>query len=785
MIYVTSDNSDFHLSTESSSYIIRVLDSGHLCGLYYGNKLKTKDSYDSLYRNFSIWTGSSTSYSKETGHFCLDSTCLEFPGFGKGDYREPAIELLFADGTRVCDFIFSSYRTYSGENTIEGLPHAVGYETDVETLEITMVDKVTDISLLLSYTVYSESNVISRSVKVVNLSEKPVRIEKIMSFNLDFYESDFELITLDGKWIRERHINRRKLSEGSFYIDSKKGVSSANHNPFLCLKRRETEEASGECYGFSLVYSGNHRGTVEVNPHGLSRIQMGINPFDFSWKLEPGMSFQSPEAVMTHSRDGLNGMSLNFHRFINKNIIPDRWQGKPRPVLINNWEATYFDFDEKKLLKLAEEAVKLGVELFVLDDGWFGEKRNDDRASLGDWYEDRNKLPGGLERLSKKIHSMGMQFGLWVEPEMVNEDSNLYREHPDWAIKTVDRKPSEGRFQLVLDLANPDVVDFLYETLADLFRRADLQYVKWDNNRNMSDMFSNALPAERQQEHMHRYLLGLYRLLEKLKTDFPDILFESCASGGNRFDLGMLCYMPQTWTSDNTDAVERISIQYGTSLLYPLSTMGAHVSAVPSHQVLRNTPLETRFNVAAFGLLGYELDITKLSNFDRKVIKQQIEFYKEYRQLFQFGDFYRLKSPFEDNQPLWMVISRDRKEAMLGYYQILQKPNPGFEVCRLAGLDEALHYSVETRKQFLNIRAFGELINHVTPIKLKADGIIHTLVSNNYMFETEVEKTEASGDELIYAGFRPGHQFTGTGYTEATRIIADFGSRIYHIKRIK
>lgn len=780
MIKISNRNTDFHLVTDGTSYIIRVLESGHIANLYYGSKIQEKSSFDSLYQSFSLWTGSSTSYSPDTKHFNLDSTCLEIAGYGKGDYREPSVEMIFADGTRICDFLYKSHRTYIGENSLDGLPNVFKNNDNVETLEIILDDKVTGVSLILSYTVYSERDVITRSSRIVNNGSEAVVIEKLMSFNLDFAESDFELMSLDGKWIKERHINIRKLTEGTFYIDSKKGVSSANHNPFLCLKRPTTDEHNGECYGFSLLYSGNHLGLAEVNPHDFTRIQMGINPFDFNWQLDSGESFQSPEAVLTYSASGLNGMSRNFHDLIKNNIVNPLWQGRERPILINNWEATYFDFDEKKLLKLGSEAVKLGIELFVLDDGWFG-KRNDDHSSLGDWYEDKKKLPGGLERLSKKLHAMGLQFGLWVEPEMVNLDSELYRAHPEWVIKTPSRPASEGRFQLMLDYANPEVIDHIYETLADLFRRADLQYIKWDHNRNISDLYSNALPAERQKEQAHRYVLGLYRLLEKLKNEFPDILFESCASGGNRFDLGMLYYMPQTWTSDDTDAIERIDIQYGTSMVYPPSTMGAHVSAAPSHQVMRDTPLETRFNVAAFGLLGYELDLTKLSNFDKKAIKQQIEFYKEHRKLLQFGTFYRLRSPFEVNQPMWMVVGNDKTTAMLGYYQKMQKPNPSFEQLRMTGLDPQKMYEVATRPQYVNIRAFGDLINHVSPVNLKADGIVHTVVCNNYMFESEIEKTEAYGDELMFAGLRPGHQFMGTGNTEETRLVGDFGSRLYFI----
>ncbi|MDC7226673.1 MAG: alpha-galactosidase [Spirochaetales bacterium] len=781
MIRISSDNREFYLATAGSSYIIRILDSGHPVNLYYGRRIKHRNCFDSLYQAYSLDTGSSTGYSVETDTLNLDNSCLEAPGYGKGDYREPSIEVQIKDGSRTCDFIYKSHRSYKGENKLEGLPYVFQHGDDAESFELVLEDAVIGAELVLSYTVFYERDVIARSAKLINNSSSPLKLEKLMSFNLDFPEAEFELISLDGKWIRERRINRRSLSEGIFKIDSKKGVSSANHNPFLCLMRPATDEHKGDCYGFSLLYSGNHLALAEVNPHYFTRIQMGVNPFDFSWLLESGQSFQSPQAVLTFSSDGLNGMSSNMHSLVKNNIVNPAWQNRERPVLINNWEATYFNFDEKKLLKLADEAVKLGIELFVLDDGWFG-RRNDDHSSLGDWFDNRKKLPGGLERLSDKIHSRGLQFGLWVEPEMINADSELYHAHPEWVIKTPGRPASEGRHQLMLDLANPEVVDFLFTTFSALFRRANLQYVKWDHNRNMSDVYSNVLPAERQKETAHRNVLGLYKLLEKLKNDFPDILFESCASGGNRYDLGMLYYMPQAWTSDDTDALERIDIQYGTSMLYPPSTMGAHVSASPSHQVLRNTPIETRFNVAAFGLLGYELDLTRLSNFDRKAIKKQVSYYKEHRALFQFGRFYRLSSPFESNNPMWMLVGEDGSEAMLGCYQKLQKPSPGFEQFRMKGLNPDMLYQLEERRQYFNIKDFGELVNHVSPIKMKADSLVHNLVSDNYMFAAEIEKREIFGDELMYAGFRPAHQFMGTAFSDQTRLMGDYGSRIYYLK---
>jgi len=780
MININLDNREFHLQTSNTSYIMKILETGHLSTLYYGKRIKHRDSFTSLYQKFNIALGGSTSYSRSKDDFLLGTTRLEVATYGKGDYREPSLHLRFEDNSRVSDFLYLSHRVIDKKPELDGLP-AVRGEEGGQTLEITLYDEVIDVYLVLTYSLFYDFDIISRSIKLVNGQKTRVKIAKIMSFNLDFSEADYELITLEGKWIKERQINKRELNKGTYYIDSKKGVSSADHNPFICLKRRETGETSGECYGFGLVYSGNHQGLVEVSPHDFTRIQMGINPFDFSWLLEKGASFQSPEVLMTFSAEGLNKMSQNFHDIINNCLIPEKWRFRERPILINNWEATYFDFNEKKLLKLARAAKELGIELFVLDDGWFG-KRNDDRTSLGDWYVNRDKIPSGLGGLSQKIRDLGMDFGLWVEPEMVSEESELYQKHPEWAIKLNNREPSPGRNQLMLDLSNPDVVDYLYETLSNVFTEAKVSYVKWDMNRNISDIYSSYLPAERQQELAHRYVLGLYKLLDRLTTEFNHILFESCSSGGNRFDLGMLYYMPQTWTSDNTDAVERLTIQYGTSMLYPLSTMGAHVSASPSHQVLRTTPIETRFNVAAFGLLGYELDLNKLSNFEKKVIKKQIEFYKKHRKLFQYGRFYRLKSPFTTNNCIWLVVSEDRQEALLGYYQKLQESNPGLETIRFQGLDEDIFYHLDTRRQYLNIKRFGELINDYLPVNIKEGGLIHNIISDNYLFELEKQAVSAYGDEFINAGFKPYNQFTGTGYNEQIRYIGDFGSRLYYLK---
>lgn len=772
-----NEEKEFHLQTKNSSYIMKVLPTGHLANLYYGKKIKHRNDFSTLYQNYNIEVGNSTTYSEESGHFTLDTTRLEVATYGKGDYREPSMHLNFADNSRVSDFLYQDYNIIEGMVGFDNLPEIeISGENN---LEIILVDKIKNVELHLFYKVFEDYDIISRSLKLINKGENELKIEKLMSFNLDLVQRDFDIYSLDGKWIKERRLNKHKFDKGTFYIDSKKGVSSSDHNPFLALKDRERNEV----YGFTLVYSGNHQALVEKSPHDFSRIQMGINPFDFNWLLKEEESFQSPEMMMAFFDKGFMKMSQNFHDIINNRLIAKKWRKKPRPILFNNWEATYFDFDEKKLLKLARQARDLGIELFVLDDGWFG-KRNDDSSSLGDWYVNREKLPSGIKGLSEKINNLGLDFGIWVEPEMVSIDSELYSKHPEWAVKLNDRKASLGRNQLILDLSNPEVVEYLYNQLSSLFEKANISYVKWDMNRNFSDIYSNYLPQERQMEFSHRYYLGLYELLERLTSQFPDILFESCASGGNRFDPAMLYYMPQTWTSDNTDAVERLSIQGGTSYVYPLSTMGAHVSTTPNHQVLRRTPLETRFNVAAFGLLGYELDLNKLSRFEKKVIKKQIEFYKKHRKLLQFGKFYRLKSPFNSNQTIWLVVSEDKNEALMGYYQKLQQSNPPLENIRLKGLDPNKFYKLENRTQYLNIKEFGDLVNDRLPINIKDGGILQSLIANNYLFEQEKENITAYGDELMNAGFRPYNQFIGTGYNEKIRYIGDFGSRLYYLEAL-
>ena len=515
-----------------------------------------------------------------------------------------------------------------------------------------------------------------------------------MSLSLDLPDRDYVWMQLSGAWSRERYVKERALEQGITAIDSMRGNSSHEHNPFMVLKRRHTDEGMGEAIGFSLIYSGNFRIQAEVDTHDVTRVTAGINPEGFDWKLEVGEAFQTPEAVIVYSDNGLNEMSQTFHKLYAKRLARGYWRDRTRPILNNNWEATYFDFTEDRLVEIAGKAKECGVELFVLDDGWFGARRND-RAGLGDWVANPDLLPNGISGLAERIEQLGIKFGLWIEPEMVNKDSDLYRKHPDWILQTPGRNTSHGRYQYVLDFSRKEIVDHIYEMIAKLLSEAKISYIKWDMNRSITECYSVAYPADRQGEIFHRYILGVYDLYERLTAEFPEVLFESCASGGGRFDPGMLYYAPQGWASDDSDAVERLKIQYGTSMCYPISSIGSHVSVVPNHQVFRNTPLHTRANVAYFGTFGYELDLNKLSNEEIEEVKMQIQFMKEYRQLLQFGTFYRLKSPFEGNETIWMVVSEDQSTVLVGYYRVLNGVNLPYSRVKLQGLDpEKLYENV-------------------------------------------------------------------------------------------
>jgi alpha-galactosidase len=634
--------------------------------------------------------------------------------------------------------------------------------------------------LALTYTVFEDSNVITRRATLYNDSTEEVTIKNLASAQLDLDTDDWKLVTFDGAWSRERYMHERPLAPGIMINDSKSGVSSADHNPCIFLTKE-----NGETIGMNLIYSSNHRELVETSPYGKVRVLTGINPATFSWVLAPQDRFQTPEAILTYSPDALNGASQNFHHFINNHIIRGPWKFRERPVLINNWEATYFKFTEDKLINLAKESANLGIELFVLDDGWFG-LRNDDTTSLGDWTVNPKKLPSGLENLSLEVHRLGMMFGLWVEPEMVSIESQLYKKHPDWMIAIPGRRPSVGRNQYILDLTRPDVRDYLFKQLSDVWHFANVNYIKWDMNRVFSDMYSTNREMKDHGEFFHRYILGLYELLEKLTAAFPNVLFESCASGGNRFDLGMLCYMPQTWTSDNTDALSRLYIQEGTSCGYPLSTMGSHVSDSPNHQTLRRTDLESRFNIAAFGVLGYELDVTKLKGQQKDAIKAQIAFYKAHRALLQYGTFTRVKlANSTSNQVVWAVASQDKSELLVLFAQKLNPSNPGSDKLRIEAVDLNAVYEVFPRQQRIDLKMFGNLLNQVSPLPITEGGIAQDTISKAVTLDSEVEHYRVTGEQVAWAGIKLNQQFGGTGYDAMTRVLGDFGSRIYIFKKIK
>ncbi len=770
-----------HLSTNSTSYIMSVLPTGHLQNLYYGAHIRAMDDYACLTQPNVVPYGGLVAYRQEHPNIGLDEQCLEYSGLGKGDFREPAIELTASNGCMVTDFRYQSHRTYKGRGTIPGLPSATGNEDCCETTEIVLVDEALDALLTLYYVVYPQQDVITRYVKLTNNGSDALTVRRIMSAQLDLFDSNYSFVTFDGIWNNERAMNTRRLCQGTFVCDSKMGISSARHNPFVMLTAHDCTEDAGRCYATNLVYSGNHSELCEVTYTGKTRLLTGINPSGFAWVLDKGEMLYSPEAVLTYSEQGLNGLSHNMHRFVNDHIVRGEWQYKERPIVINNWEATTFHFTQNKLLSIAKEAAQMGIEMFVLDDGWFG-RRDDDTSSLGDWVVNEKKLPAGLSGFAEKINKLGMKFGLWVEPEMVNEDSDLYRAHPDWAIKAPGREPSRGRNQFVLDLTRKEVCDYLIDALSGVFSSANIEYIKWDMNRHFSDMYSPALAPERQGEFFHRYVLGLYSVLAELVRRFPKMLFESCASGGSRFDLGMLCYMPQTWTSDNTDPICRLSIQQGTSYGYPLSTMGAHVSQSPHSSSLRATPIETRFNVAAFGCFGYELDLAKLSQFDKNAIKEQVAYYKAHRELFQYGRFYRLRAHCDPDKTVWLCVSPDKKQAVAGLFQITAKTGRGSEVLQLTGLDGEKNYTVKGRKQYINVKALGELINNVLPVDIRGDGVIHTVLSSHYMFAMCDEFYRAGGDLLNHYGIKLKHQFSGTGYNEEVRLFGDYYSRVYNIE---
>lgn len=727
-IFYDEQNRIFHLQSSGTSYVIQIVGAGYPAHLYWGRKIRGLQAE----RLLELRTRCSFSPSTDENRLelSLDTLPHEYPGYGSSDFRSPAYETLLADGTSVAELLYDSHVILSGKPKLEGLPAVyVEDSNEAQTLELTLKDAHSGLTVILSYTVFENHNAITRSVRFVNDSASPLRLNRALSMSLDLTHDRYRMLQLSGAWTRERYIHLRQLVPGMQSVESRRGSSSHMQNPFVALLAEGANEDSGEVYGVNLVYSGSFTAGVEVDQFHTSRVFIGVNPFDFSWLLEPGEQFQTPEAVLVHSSEGLGGMSRTYHDLYRTRLTRGAYRDRERPILINNWEATYFNFNAEKIEAIAAAGKELGLELFVLDDGWFG-KRNDDSTSLGDWKVDLNKLPEGLNDLATRVNRLGMLFGLWFEPEMVSPDSELYRAHPDWCLHVPDRRRTVARNQLVLDLSRADVQDYIVEAVSSVLASAPIAYVKWDMNRNMSEIGSALLPPERQRETAHRYMLGLYSVMERITSAFPDVLFESCSGGGGRFDAGMLYYMPQTWTSDNTDAVSRLQIQYGTSIVYPISSMGSHVSAVPNHQVHRITPLETRGNVALSGNFGYELDLTKFTEAEKETVKGQAALYKDIRHLVQFGDFYRLRSPFEGNETAWMFVSKDLSEAFVMFARVLGEPNEPLDRFCLKGLDPERDY------------------------KLEQDGLVY------------------GGDELMYAGL------------QVPELQGDFQSAVFHFRAV-
>ncbi len=860
---IGSGDGMFRLDTRRTSYWFRVTGHGHLEQMWYGPRLPADQDVAALGLKRTAEIGASIAYDEADPLYCLDQIPLEWSGVGLGDYRVTPVDLVGGDGVWATDFTYRDHAVSAGVMVSDLLPGPTGSPgpcgspgtpgppgslaspgtpvSPVETLTVHLTDDAAGLELALDYTVFPDQDVIARRARLTNRGQRPVSLRQLASLMLDLPNRHFRLLTLHGAWIKEAHREDRPLAYGQSVNSSATGDSSHRHNPGFLLAEQGATETTGKVYGFNLVYSGNHRGVVERSGHDLVRVCLGINPHCFEWTLGPGETFETPQAVMTFSDAGLGRASRQFHDFVNHHLVPAHWRQRPRPVVYNNWEATFFKFSERKLLKLARQAKGLGAELFVLDDGWFGQ-RDTDRAGLGDYTVNRRKFPGGLDRFADRVRGLGLDFGLWVEPEMVNTDSDLYRAHPDWAVATPGRRPRLGRHQLVLDLTRAEVRDYIVDSVSRVIDQTGAAYVKWDFNRHLSDLYSPTLagaggaPAvvsnrvsrftapsgpggpdgsngpsgpdgsngpggptlepppgdppppgpQRQGEFAHRYILGLYEVLGRIFGPRPQVLLESCSSGGNRFDLAMLCFSPQIWSSDNTDALERLAIQGGLSLLYPPSTMGAHVSESPHQQTLRLTPLTTRFNVAAFGVLGYELDLNHLSPVERAEIREQIRFYRQHRMTLQYGRHHRTDrgSAAKPNKVVWTMVAPDGSEAVTGLFQTLAEASEGFDRLVVDGVDVAGRYRLQSRPQSLFIGRFGGLVKHILPVNLNPEGFVMGLIKARHRLRDAVESYDVYGSVLA-DGVLLANQFMGSNYNEHTRLLGDAGSTLYVATRVE
>ena len=768
----------FVLDTQTTTYVLSVAPSGHVEHLYYGAKIEITDAAQcEVFREKREFEpGNVIAYSHEFNTTVLEDMCLEMSSGGHGDIREPFLELVRENGSRTSDFRFTSCTVTESRTPLRTLPCAYSEDGKIGHLTLTLTDG--DLVLELHYCVFPECDVITRSAKLINKGQSAVRIERLLSSQIDIPFSGAAVTSFHGSWAHEMNKNTATLTAGKFVIESRAGCSSSRANPFFMVHSPDASENIGAVYGFNLIYSGNHYAAVEVNAFGKTRIVNGIQPEGFAWILQKGEEFEAPESVMTFSAKGFSGQSENMHSFVREHIVRGKWKKQPRPILLNSWEACYFNISESTLLDLASIGKEIGIEMLVMDDGWFGE-RNDDTQSLGDWDANSKKLPHGLKGLGEKLAAKGMQFGIWVEPEMINQKSKLFEQHPDWALSIPGQPHSEGRNQRILDLANPEVVKYITDKMTEVFSSAKIDYVKWDMNRIFSDVYSPYLPAERQGETAHRYICGLYQVMAELTKRFPDILFEGCASGGNRFDLGILSYFPQIWASDNTDALSRAYIQEGYSYGYPQSTYTAHVAASPNHQTLRVTSPETRFGVASFGVLGYECDVRDLSGDMKKKLAAQIELYKKLREVLQFGQFYRIRS---GNVHEWLCVSPDKTQAVGMMLQELVQPNTQAERFFAKGLDPQKTYHFYNVAQRVDVKQFGSLVNTLSPIHIKQDSMMHNIVAKAVKLKGEAEDVTATGEVLMSTGVALKPAFSGTGFNENVRVFPDFSLRMYFIE---
>ncbi len=697
----------FKLDTKNTTYAFHVSRFGFLMHTHYGARVSDIDL--SYVYTFDRSRSFINAIEEDVDMvFQLYDVPQEYSGYGIGDFRTTALRIRHNNGSRAADLRFQSYEIIEGAVRPEKLPCATeNGEEGIQTLKITLKDSATSVFVNMYYTVYENTDVITRFNEIVNKNDTPIYIEKAASLQLDLFRKNYDFIQFDGGWARERHAQRRPLGCGTQGFASRKGTSSHQHSPFFGLCDNDANETQGGAYGFHLVYSGNHRTEVEVAQFDNPRVLMGINDEGFCWKTKSGDKFTTPQVLMTYSGEGIGQMSRNFHTFIRNHIFRPKWKNVRRPLLINNWEATYFDFDQQKLIDLAATAGKLGIELLVMDDGWFGHRENE-TSSLGDWVPYKKRLPAGLKPLAEGVNKVGLKFGIWMEPEMISKDSDLYRAHPDWVLSIPDRSRSIGRNQHMLNLINDEVKEHVVNAISDVLSSANIEYLKWDMNRYLTEVYSATLSADSQGEAYHRYVLAVYDILDQITTKFPKLLIEHCSGGGGRFDTGMLYYSPQIWTSDDTDAVERIEIQHGTSFGFPITSMGSHVSAVPNHQTGRVVDMNTRANVAYSGTFGYELDINKLTDEESEMIMAQTAFYKKHYDLINNGDYYRL-AHVDGRHAAWCFASSDKKEMLFFYVQLEGGPNSGDVFVKLDCADSSLCYTdCEEGKKY-----FGDTLKNI------------------------------------------------------------------------